>query len=100
VGKTVSAVSGQLVTLVCCFSAAGKGVATTIIFPCNRMCHALHSETKCEQIVVRRHLVNKTVVSTTNTMYSIYGEDYQYPPEKDWTQSHRCKKWWHKAFTA
>jgi hypothetical protein len=75
VGKTVSAVRGQLVALVCCFNAVGKGVATTVIFPCNRLCHALHSEAKCEQIVVRRHLVNKTNVSTTNIIWSVCGEE-------------------------
>jgi len=87
-------------SLLCCFSAAGKDVATTIILPRNRLCHALHSEAKCEQMVVRRHLVNKTIVSTTNITCSIYGEEYQCPPQKDWTQDHKYKEWWHKAFTA
>jgi len=35
----------------------------------------------------------------TNITCSIYGEEYQYPPQKDWTQSRRYKEWWHKAFT-
>jgi hypothetical protein len=43
VGKIVSADRGQLVTVVCCFSASGVYVPPAI-FPRKRMCNELYSE--------------------------------------------------------
>jgi hypothetical protein len=44
VGKIVSTDRGQLVTVVCCFSASGVYVPPAIIFPRKRMCNELYSE--------------------------------------------------------
>jgi hypothetical protein len=43
-GKIVSADRGQLLTVVCCFSASGIYFPPAVIFPCKRMCNELFSE--------------------------------------------------------
>jgi hypothetical protein len=44
VGKIVPADRGQLLTVICCFSASGIYVLPAMIFPRKRMCNELYSE--------------------------------------------------------
>jgi len=63
------------------------------------MCHVYCFEAKCEQTVVRRNLVGKTLSFRVTSFVQFVDKNICSPPQTDPIQCHRCKESTHAACT-